>query len=100
MDAKDLAEFQQILDSLTPKPTELELLIKSSGKAHESYLHYLNKIEKAVQDQNKDSRHTVCNIVIDWLTNRVKDSWAVCSTALRKDYDSKNYRPIGYSLIG
>ena len=92
--------LQQTILSLKPKPTELDLLIKSSGREHEAYSSTLVKIEQAVHPLPNDSRHKVYNIVIEWLTRKTSETWAVCSEALRKDYKRRKYQPIGYSPIG
>ena len=93
-------EFQQTIRALTPKPTELDLLIRSSGREHEAYASVLIKIEKAVQSLSDGSKHKVCHIVIEWLTRKTSESWAKCIAAVNKDYELKKYRPIGYSPIG
>ena len=92
--------LQQTIISLKPKPTELDLLIRSSGLEHEAYSSTLVKIEQAVHSLPIDSRHNVYNIVIEWLTRKTSETWAVCCEALRKDYKRRKYQPIGYSPIG
>ena len=95
-----LAELQKVLNSLIPKPTELDLEIEATGRAHEIYLSFLNQIEKSVKAHPIESRHAVCDIVIEWLTRKTSESWAKCSAALRKSYKKKKYHPIGFSPIG
>ena len=72
MNEKRISELEQYINSLTIKPTELESQIETLGKIHEGYLHYLIKIETAVQPIPIDNRHRVCDIVIEWLTSKVK----------------------------
>ena len=97
---ESLRLLHQTILSLTPKPTELDLLIRSSGREHEAYSSTLVKIEQAVQPLPIELRHNVYNIVIEWLTRKTSETWAVCCEALRRDYNRKKYRSIGYSPIG